>query len=261
MLLSQGWTPGTYLGAVDAPHAHVHTDASASHIRVAAKDNNLGIGAKRSGVNVGECTGLDVFQGLLGRLNGKTEAVLEKEQKSRDDLKRSVYAERRWGSLRFVSGGVLVGDKLRTLVEAERSRLAGDLVTTLTSDANEMTASGQTIKLPETSSEHMNRKVEKAKRKLDRRKRKDERRAARAAQPNCEVLPLSTLVPLQDLGPEDAVISNQTGPSSPPTTQAQLGGRHAVRQRYIKQKKMAMMDIKALNEVFGPSIQATTIPH
>ncbi|KAI9641016.1 telomerase inhibitor [Ciborinia camelliae] len=124
MMKSQGWTPGEYLGAKDAAHAEFHTAANASHIRVVIKDNNLGLGAKvGSGVGHGECTGLDVFQNLLGRLNGKEEAEIEKEQKGRDDLKRAIYAERKWGSIRFVKGGVLIGDKIQDLIDGEKERV------------------------------------------------------------------------------------------------------------------------------------------
>ncbi|KAF7893063.1 uncharacterized protein EAF02_000601 [Botrytis sinoallii] len=124
MMKSQGWTPGEYLGAKDAAHAEFHTEANASHIRVVIKDNTLGLGAKiGSGVGHGECTGLDVFQNLLGRLNGKEEAEIEKEQKGRDDLKRAIYAERKWGSIRFVKGGVLIGDKIQDLIDGEKERL------------------------------------------------------------------------------------------------------------------------------------------
>ncbi|TGO66417.1 hypothetical protein BOTNAR_0061g00180 [Botryotinia narcissicola] len=109
MMKSQGWTPGEYLGAKDAAHAEFHTEANASHIRVVIKYNTLGLGAKiGSGVGHGECTGLDVFQNLLGRLNGKEEAEIEKEQKGREDLKR---------------GGVLIGDKIQDLIDGVKERL------------------------------------------------------------------------------------------------------------------------------------------
>jgi Pin2-interacting protein X1 len=133
-MASQGWKPGEYLGATGALHAELHTVANASHIRVMIKDDNLGIGAKiGSGVGHGECTGLDAFKNLLGRLNGKEEEELQKEQKeqkSRDDLKRAIYAEKRWGSMRFVKGGFLVGDKIQQLIDGEAERVhklaAGD---------------------------------------------------------------------------------------------------------------------------------------
>jgi len=123
-MTSQGWAPGQYLGPQDASHAEFHTSANASHIRVSIKDNNLGLGAKiGSGVGHGECTGLDAFKNLLGRLNGADEDELEREQKSRDDLRRAIYTERKWGSQRFVSAGFLVGDKIQGLIDGEVERL------------------------------------------------------------------------------------------------------------------------------------------
>ena len=130
-MASQGWKPGEYLGAKNAPHAEFHTAANASHIRVTIKDDNLGLGAKNgSGVGHGEYTGLDAFKNLLGRLNGKDEDELAKEQRSRDDLRRAIYTERRWGSIRFVKGGFLIGDKIQHLIDDEAERVrklaAGD---------------------------------------------------------------------------------------------------------------------------------------
>ena len=91
---------------------------------MALKDDNLGLGAKRgSGQVEGQCTGLDAFQGLLGRLNGKSDGELQKEQDSRDDLKRAIYTERRRGSVRFVRGGLLVGDKLQTFNDSKPADL------------------------------------------------------------------------------------------------------------------------------------------
>lgn len=123
-MTSQGWQPGEHLGLQDAAHAEFHTEANFSHIRVSIKDDNLGLGAKiGSGVGAGECTGLDAFQILLGRLNGKDEDELEKETKNREDLKRAIYTEQRWGSIRFVRGGFLVGDKIQPLIDAEKERV------------------------------------------------------------------------------------------------------------------------------------------
>jgi len=124
IMTAQGWQPGDILGAKNASHAEFHTAANASHIRVFVKDDNLGLGAKKgSGLAEGECTGLDVFQSLLGRLNGKDENELIKEQKSREDLKRAIYTERRWGSVRFVKGGFLIGDKIQELIDNEEDRI------------------------------------------------------------------------------------------------------------------------------------------
>ena len=119
MLRSQGWEPGQYLGAKDAAQSDRYTEANASHIRVVLKDDNLGLGAKQGGGD--QCTGLDAFQHLLGRLNGKAEDVLEAELIAREDVKRSIYLERKIGTIRFVKGGWLVGDVLKEEVEGEGS--------------------------------------------------------------------------------------------------------------------------------------------
>jgi len=120
ILRSQGWQPGEYLGAKDAAHAEWHTEANTSHIRVVLKDDTLGLGAKRN--NGDECTGLDAFQHLLGRLNGKTEEVLDTERKVREDLKLSRYFEQKFGAVRFIRGGWLVGDQLQTAPDDEAEK-------------------------------------------------------------------------------------------------------------------------------------------
>jgi len=123
ILTAQGWQPGEILGAKNASHAEFHTAANASHIRVVVKDDNLGLGAKKGkGLADSECTGLDVFQSLLGRLNGKKEDELAKKQRSREEVKRAIHTGKRWGSIIFVRGGYLVGDKIQELVEKEEDR-------------------------------------------------------------------------------------------------------------------------------------------
>ncbi|KAL1877348.1 hypothetical protein VTK73DRAFT_8721 [Phialemonium thermophilum] len=111
ILRAHGWEPGQFLGAKDAAHAQWHTAASASHIRVVMKEDTLGLGAKRN--NGDQCTGLDDFQDLLGRLNGKAEDVIETERKAREDVKLSLYVQRKYGAMRFVKGGWLVGDQVQ----------------------------------------------------------------------------------------------------------------------------------------------------
>ncbi len=71
----------------------------------------MGIGASGPGANTANvCTGLDVFKDLLGRLNGQSEATIEKKRQVRENVKLTLYVERRWGPMRFVRGGFLVGD-------------------------------------------------------------------------------------------------------------------------------------------------------
>ncbi|KAL7628795.1 telomerase inhibitor [Parahypoxylon ruwenzoriense] len=115
ILRAQGWEPGKFLGVQNSSHSHLHTAASSAPIKVLLKDDTLGLGAKPRQKQSAECTGLDGFKDLLGRLNGKSEEAIEKEQQVRLEIKTSLYVERRYGSMRFVSGGFLVGDQIKDL--------------------------------------------------------------------------------------------------------------------------------------------------
>ncbi|ERT02159.1 hypothetical protein HMPREF1624_00457 [Sporothrix schenckii ATCC 58251] len=111
ILRSHGWEPGQYLGQKDAAHTMSYTAASSSHIRAILREDNLGIGASGPGANTAnECTGLDIFKDLLGRLNGKSEAAIEQQRQARENVKTTLYIERRFGPMRFVRGGFLIGD-------------------------------------------------------------------------------------------------------------------------------------------------------
>lgn len=57
-----------------------------------------------------EVTGLDVFSDLLNRLNGKSEAAVAQDQRARLEMKTNRYVEQKYGAMRFVKGGLLVGD-------------------------------------------------------------------------------------------------------------------------------------------------------
>lgn len=126
LLRAQGWQPGEYLGATGAAHAEWHTQANSTHIQVTLKDDTLGLGAKRN--NGDECTGLDAFQHLLGRLNGKSDDTLEAERKVREDVKLSLYVERKYGTIRFVKGGFLVGDQVTKTPSGEPEDATSDPV-------------------------------------------------------------------------------------------------------------------------------------
>ncbi|KAI0547469.1 hypothetical protein F4679DRAFT_554275 [Xylaria curta] len=112
ILRAQGWQPGKFLGAQDTAHAQLHSAASLAPIKINLKDDTLGLGAKIRQKQSDECTGLDVFKDLLGRLNGKSEETLEKERQVRSEIKTNLVVERKYGPMRFVSGGLLVGDQM-----------------------------------------------------------------------------------------------------------------------------------------------------
>ncbi|KAI1176844.1 hypothetical protein F4777DRAFT_235364 [Nemania sp. FL0916] len=113
ILRAQGWAPGTFLGAQDASHAQLHSAASLAPIKINLKDDTLGLGAKIIQKQSDECTGLDVFKDLLGRLNGKSEETINKERQVRSEIKTHLFVERKYGPMRFVSGGLLVGEQVK----------------------------------------------------------------------------------------------------------------------------------------------------
>ena len=119
ILTAQGWKPGDTLGAENASHSSHYTSASSSHIRVLLRDDNLGLGAK-NGKQEADKFGLDMFQGLLGRLNGKSQEELDKEAGYRRDLALKEMVVKRFGGTTFVSGGYLVGDKIERSVHVQQ---------------------------------------------------------------------------------------------------------------------------------------------
>ncbi|KAL8707901.1 MAG: hypothetical protein Q9220_007121 [cf. Caloplaca sp. 1 TL-2023] len=117
LLRSQGWTPGSSLGANNASYVNSHTKISP--IKVTVRDDGSGLGAS-IGRDGGEShtTGLDGLQNLLGRLNGKDTQLLQSEQRNREEIRKNIYAGRRWGFDNFVSGGFLVGDRIQQQKES-----------------------------------------------------------------------------------------------------------------------------------------------
>jgi Pin2-interacting protein X1 len=285
IMAAQGWQPGDLLGAKDAPHAEFHTEANASHIRVVIKDDNLGLGAKRgSGLAQGECTGLDVFQKLLGRLNAEDEDEYEREQKSREDLKRAIYTEKRWGSIRFVKGGFLVGDKIQDLIDQEEDRvrqLAGDAKGARKSDSSEEAKEASKSKKDKKNKKEKSEKKDKERKQQEEveeatetstkseKKSKKKRKAAAEAPEDARKSTSEAedekrkrkkkkqKATAENESDDDSVSTKQTPFTSTPasgtsTPLSMLGGRHAVRSRNIAQKRLAVLDTASLNQVSGP---------
>ncbi|EXJ96376.1 hypothetical protein A1O1_01502 [Capronia coronata CBS 617.96] len=114
LMAKHGWKEGQSLGNRESTHVGL-SDAdrlTAARVGVLFKDDNLGLGAKRKSRDVeAQRTGLDAFQGLLGRLNGKSDTELKEQEKRVEDRKLAMYVRGRWGGMVFVKGGVLVGDR------------------------------------------------------------------------------------------------------------------------------------------------------
>jgi Pin2-interacting protein X1 len=73
-----------------------------------------------------EITGLDIFTDLLSRLNGKSEEAVEEQKRARLVVKTNRFVEQRYGPMRFVRGGLLEGDKLKSNDNAPKETKEAD---------------------------------------------------------------------------------------------------------------------------------------
>ena len=281
ILTQHGWKPGQYLGAVDAAQASHFTAANASHVRVTLKEDNLGLGAskKREGA---ETFGLDQFSGLLGRLNGKDTAVLKKEENNRRDVQLRLYQDRKFGGIKFISAGCMVGDDMQKLKRSEvERRVAAEVVAVkeevgtqkhepMTAHMKRETSSSSESESPVVATSEEEVKASKRRRKEERRQKREEkaqRRLRRAADKASKTeRRQKKLEKRRDKGGKadtgTATPTESTSAGTPVTLQMSLDSgtdsgtassalqpRNSVRQRYIRQKRMAGLDPKALKEV------------
>lgn len=239
---------------------------------------------------------------IYGRLNGKSDTVLEGEKRARADLGAKLYVQQRFGALAFVRGGFLVGNRIEeeepVMVEQElepaeqvigrddgemgkkiqkkRKRVETDTIDDAETTApTSAVAQGETAveektaqKDGETKEERRHRKEERRKAKAahkaekalrraakgERRKRKEEKRLRRARDASTAGDGVTT-----DTSSAPASIQPPASPAPPPE-QATPGvptppinnpfnNRNTVRQRFIRQKRMASMDPQALREI------------
>ncbi|KIV78403.1 hypothetical protein PV11_10125 [Exophiala sideris] len=278
MMTKQGWKEGQSLGNRDSTHLGSNDvdRLAAARIGILFKDNNLGLGAKTKSKDVeAQRHGLDAFQGLLGRLNGKSDAELQKAEKKVEDRKLEMYARGRWGGMVFVRGGILVGsleddDKREDkLVEPENAP--------------------KSEQMDESRTEEPRTKEEKKQRKEERRRRREEksfRKAAKLARKSASEEESATVSSRQPAPahrspttqpPDEAVSSassdneaqrasaasglklktSSDGHQVLVTTKSQViattktrNGRHLLRGRNIQAKRMAFSDMKGLDEIF-----------
>ncbi|OAX83446.1 protein PXR1 [Emergomyces africanus] len=280
IMSAHGWTPGSFLGASNAAHADHFTSASAGHIRVILKDDNLGLGAKPRAED--EPTGLDAFQGLLGRLNGKSDAELDKEQKKRDDRRLASFVERRWKTMRFVSGGLLVHEKIQELVETTNVGEVDTQPSQSSQDegkAEKAAKKGrkekQRVRSDDTGSnlaEESSKQMKKAKKKprddpssaadtgtlsddtsVKKKRKKSKKRKQKNLESNVTDTGDDKNQGTQSSTPQEEEKSNSRA-SNPENIvkvkEHRPMSRQLTRGRYIQQKKLALMDAKSLNEIF-----------
>lgn len=297
IMRSQGWAPGDYLGAKDASHSEYYGAANASHIRAVLKDDNMGLGAKRNQGD--ECVGLDAFQELLGRLNGKSEESLDEARKKREEARVNKYLHRKLGTVRFVFAGYLVGDKVQALADELKREKEAEADGDDTAECKKEKKSKKRKAEAEVGTISNKSKKEKTEdadddskaRRREKKRRRREKEAARddLNDSNAESEETKTDNPSEDPSPrqkskkekkkrnksKDAEEADPSGSQSKKKTEKKaekedgtnsslssvtptpvasgtatpIPHRHLARQRFIAQKRAAVMDQAALNQV------------
>lgn len=184
-MTQQGWSRGQALGArsstptnssgTSTPNTSTSTSAAASatdaarlaaaRVGVLFKDDTLGLGASLKSKDPNAKTGLDAFQGLLGRLNAKDKAEEEAVERKLAERRLEGYARGKWG-MTFVPGGVLVqGDEFKNKREAAKAGENGEEVEETKSTEQEHEVESAVVEGNEIS-EKRKRKDGKKKRKL-----------------------------------------------------------------------------------------------
>lgn len=252
--------------------------SASTHIKVVLKDDNLGLGAK--GLRHDQCAGLDAFQGLLDSLNGKAKGQPVRQEQIYQETEPAVYEGLGKKGIRFVSGGFLEGREQEKRPKQPVQEAVTGTVPFSEEQLSEAKLDDRPVQSkleceykapPRTKSRKKNRhnstepglddpvtksdgpqsatdstlearRKRKAERKLKRRKDKEIRQAAQVDGPDT----LSTVAPTKPIhSPITTAATNHLDSQ----VGLPLGGRHAVRQKYIRHKKMAMMDVRAMNEV------------
>ena len=266
ILSSQGWTPGSFLGARNAAHADMFTAASASHIKVSVKDDTLGLGARPKRDALDEPTGLDAFKGLLGRLNGKSNEELETEQRKRDDVKLARYAATKWQTVRFIRGGLLVQEKLdylpKTLENHSRQTdqsgastddkshaMSNDHTAIDKSNSSDSQAVSKASKKKSSRSKRSDEETKSQKKREKREKREGKTKKRKHSEDSTD---LSSRMAAGGVGENEETAPHEhkdTSSTTPVSKERRPMGRNIIRGRHIAQKKRALLDDKSLNEV------------
>jgi Pin2-interacting protein X1 len=279
------------------------------------------LGAKR-GSERADNFGLAGLESILGRLNGN-EAEVKKEEERREEIEKRAFVYRKIGMMNFVSGGLLVGDKIvaksdikkepeiKTEIKSEpesddggvdkkakkrkreeraddepklkRKKKSLDLrdearnesdtskpkkdkkdkkkgklrksKRSSSSDPEPATDDAPTpASDPEPLTDKARRKAEKKARKEEKKVKKALKKAAKKAAKSKDDSDDSSSESEEDGSTPTTLASVPVpGTSTPVPTSAGLTfnprGMHAVRQRFIRQKKAATMDAQAMREV------------
>ena len=258
-LTKMGWTPGKGIGLVP--------DSITTHLKINIKTDNAGLGAKLQKRNkdaneLDECSGVDAFQRILGRLNGKEDAVNKVMDMKRDDM----IINGKMG-IRFVKGEVLSstwdkekkalisyandkneGKKDKDEVSLLRKRKVDD------EEKREVKKSRKDIKEKKEKKKKKEKKEKKEKKKKKEKSDKKEKKEKKEKSDKKEKKEKKEKKDKLDKESSNAANVESTkslvSDSSRESTPTPIASRLSVRSKWIKQKRASVMDAKALNEIF-----------
>lgn len=240
-----GWKPGMGLGMKPL---HSHT----SHIKVHIKDDNVGLGAKikrqdrKDEFDNGECAGLDVFQRILGRLNGKEEEIANELETQRKEH----ILNGKWG-IHFVKGEVLSSTwdpktkKLKSYSNMEKKRSRSD-----DEDEDEDDKSSDSDIKPKKKKSKKEKKDKKDKKSKKHKKEKKDKIEKDEKKHKKDKKHKDKKHKDKKEKKEKKKAAKLESRKTPAHVPHSVTTRLSVRSRWIKQKRAATMDAKALNEIF-----------
>ncbi|CCF57645.1 hypothetical protein KAFR_0C06490 [Kazachstania africana CBS 2517] len=230
-----GWKPGMGLG-------HQPFDSMVSHIKVSIKDDNTGLGAKIKKRNKDDVfdsedsTGLDVFQRILGKLNGnesKIDAELEIQRKEK-------ILHGRWG-IHFVKADILASTwdpKTKALKSYSNTKSSKKRSRSDKND-KENSKKHKKHKKSEDKDDTKKHKSKKSRHANDSNKEKKKKSKGEHTSKNHKK-------EKKHKKESRSLEASETAAVMPEAVTTRL----SVRSRWIKQKRAATMDAKALNEIF-----------
>jgi Pin2-interacting protein X1 len=229
-LEKMGWKPGSGLGQV--------THAVTTHVRVALKDDTVGLGAKLSKkvkkdeFDSGECAGLDVFQRILGRLNGKEEEISKELE-----LQRKEKILNGKLGVQFVKG-----DTLKSTWDTEKRRLMGGKRGREDEDSDSASSEDE-----EMSKKSKRGEKEKKKQKKE---KKEGKKGKKSKSDDKEKRGKKEKKDKKKKHKEEVTRESMLKPNEARKESLSVNTRLSVRSKWIRQKRAATMDAKALNEIF-----------
>ncbi|VEU19613.1 DEKNAAC100869 [Brettanomyces naardenensis] len=251
-LVKMGWAPGEGLGRVD--------HAITTHIRVKVKRDTLGLGAslaKRRGasgdeLDAGDNSYLDNFQKLLGRLNGKEEEISTSVERARKE--RIITG--RWG-INFVRGDTLrsTWDKEKKLlketsVRKRRVRDEEPACKRQKLDSNDDDDDDESSDDTETSTKHKKKHHHKHHHHHHRERTDTESKDSKSKKSKKGKHKHQHKGKKKTVNDRKKELLTPAMDDSDSGTPAVLTSKLALRAKWIRQKRAAVMDAKALQEIF-----------